>query len=314
MTKILSNEYTARKGDVNLYMFRKRLSGITESDLKSKPLLFLVHGSSMSARSSFDLTVPGGNNYSLMDVFATYGFDVWTMDHEGYGRSSHTNGNSDIASGVEDLKTGTELIRKETGIEQYAFFGQSSGALRAAAFANACPERVEHLALAALVWTGKGSPTLSKRRERLEEWRTKNRRTVDLDFYKSIHNRDKPGLSDPAVPTAMAEAERPYGGTVPTGTYFDMCARLPLVDPCKIQCPVLIIRGEHDGIASNEDVIAFYNKLPNNDKQFITLSAQAHSTQLGINRHRFWHVLNAFLTIPPRRDGLVVKEARTASG
>ena len=170
MTKILSNEYTARKGDVNLYMFRKRLSGVTESDLKSKPLLFLVHGSSMSARSSFDLTVPGGNNYSLMDVFATYGFDVWTMDHEGYGRSSHTNGNSDIASGVEDLKTGTELIRKETGIEQYAFFGQSSGALRAAAFANACPERVEHLALAALVWTGKGSPTLSKRRERLEEW------------------------------------------------------------------------------------------------------------------------------------------------
>ncbi len=104
MSEIISNEYTARKGDVNLYMFRKRLSGTTE------------------------------------------------------------------------------LIRKETGIEQYAFFGQSSGALRAAAFANACP---------------------------------------------------------------------------------------------------------------------------NNAKQFITLSAQARSTQLGINRHRFWHVLNAFLTIPPRRDSMV---------
>jgi pimeloyl-ACP methyl ester carboxylesterase len=295
-------------------MFRKRLSEATEAQLKSKPLLFLVHGSSMSARSSYDLVVPGGDDYSLMDVFASYGFDVWTMDHEGYGRSSHTDGNSDIASGVEDLKAGTELVRKETGIERIAFFGQSSGALRAAAFANACPQRVERLILAAFVWTGEGSPTLMKRRERLEEWRTKNRRAVDLDFYKSIHNRDKPGLSDPAVPVAMAEAEKPYGGTVPTGTYFDMCAKLPLVDPSKIHCPVMIIRGEYDGIASNEDVIAFYNKLPNNDKQFTTLSGQAHSTQHGINRHRFWHVLNAFLTLPPRRDGLVENEARTASG
>ncbi len=45
-------------------------------------MLFLVHGSSISARPSFDLTVPGGGEYSLMNVFARYGFDVWTMDHE----------------------------------------------------------------------------------------------------------------------------------------------------------------------------------------------------------------------------------------
>ncbi|MCZ6622982.1 MAG: alpha/beta fold hydrolase [Deltaproteobacteria bacterium] len=304
MTKILSSEYTARKGNVELYMFRKRHSEFSEAKQESKPLLFLVHGSSMSARTSFDLTVPGQKDYSTMDVFASYGFDVWTMDHEGYGRSSHTDGNSDIASGVEDLKAGVEVVKRETGIEQYAFVGQSSGALRAAAFANACPARVERLVLAALVWTGKGSPTLAKRRERLEEWRSSNRRAVDLEFYKSIHNRDKPGLSDDAVPAAMAEAEKPYGGTVPTGTYYDMCAKLPLVDPHKIHCPVMIIRGEHDGIASIEDVIAFYNELPSNDKHFVTLLGQAHSTTLGINRHRFWHVLNAFLTLPLRRDGL----------
>ncbi len=73
---------------------------------------------------------------------------------------------------------------------------------------------------------------------------------------------------------------------------------------------VMIIRGEHDGIASMEDVIAFYNELPNSDKHFVTLSGQAHSTQLGINRHRFWHVLNAFLTLPSRRDGKGESETR----
>ena len=36
-----------------------------------------------------------------MNVFAELGYDVWTMDHENYGRSSRTEGNSDIASGVE---------------------------------------------------------------------------------------------------------------------------------------------------------------------------------------------------------------------
>lgn len=310
MTKIVSSEYTAKKGKVKLYMFRKRLSQAAEARQMSKPILFLVHGSSMSARTSFDLTVPGQAEYSTMDVFASYGFDVWTMDHEGYGRSDSTEGNSDIASGVEDLKAGVDVIKKETGIDRYAFCGQSSGAIRAAAFANACPERVERLVLAALVWTGKGSPTLAKRREQIERWRSSNRRAVDLEFYKSIHNRDKPGLSDPAVPSAMAKAEKPYGGTVPTGTYYDMCAKLPLVDPHKIHCPVMIIRGEHDGIASMEDVIAFYGELPNNDKHFVMLSGQAHSSQLGINRHRFWHIMHAFLTLPPRRDGLVESEEK----
>ena len=47
----------------------------------------------------------------MMDAFARYGFDVWTMDHEGYGRSSRTDGNSDIASGVEDLKAAMVVDR-----------------------------------------------------------------------------------------------------------------------------------------------------------------------------------------------------------
>jgi len=41
----------------------------------------LVHGSSLSALSSFDLSV-AGSEYSMMNVFARSGFDVWTMDHE----------------------------------------------------------------------------------------------------------------------------------------------------------------------------------------------------------------------------------------
>ena len=75
-----------RLGDVRLYLYRKRL-GAPQPGEAPRPVLFMVHGSSNSGRPSFDLEVPGKGEYSLMNVFARWGYDVWTMDHEGYGRS-----------------------------------------------------------------------------------------------------------------------------------------------------------------------------------------------------------------------------------
>jgi pimeloyl-ACP methyl ester carboxylesterase len=118
-----------------------------------------------------------------------------------------------------------------------------------------------------------------------------------------MFTRDGSGYHDPAVPEAIAAAELPFGGSVPTGTYFDMCANLPLVDPLKIDCPVMIIRGQFDGIASEEDLLAFFSALPNKDKQFVFLPGQAHATHLGLNRRRFFHLLRSFLTMPARADG-----------
>ena len=101
--EIWSAEYWANKGPVKLNLWRKRV-GAPKAGQPQMPVLFLVHGSSNSARSSYDLSVPGKGEYSLMNVFARYGFDVWTMDHDGYGHSGSSGNNSDIASGVEDLR------------------------------------------------------------------------------------------------------------------------------------------------------------------------------------------------------------------
>ena len=101
----------------------------------------------------------------MMNIFARHGFDVWTMDHENYGRSSRTGGNSNIASGVEDLKSGVELIVRETGRQNVHMFGESSGGLRAGAYAMARPERVDRLVLSAFTYKGEGSPTLAGTRQ-----------------------------------------------------------------------------------------------------------------------------------------------------
>src|SRR5262245_22798132 len=141
---VWSQDYTAKKGDVPLSLWRKRL-GAPKAGEAPRPVLFLVHGSSNSARTSYDLNVPGHGEYSAMNVFARHGFDVWTMDHDGYGRSGSSGNNSDIASGVEDLKAATELVAGETGRQKFHFCGVSSGAIRAGALAMARRGRADRL-------------------------------------------------------------------------------------------------------------------------------------------------------------------------
>jgi alpha-beta hydrolase superfamily lysophospholipase len=292
-----TKEYWAKKGDVSLYMYRKRV-GAPKPDQPALPVLFLVHGSSISSRSSFDLTVPGRGEYSVMNTFARYGFDVWTMDHENYGRSSRTESNSDIASGVEDLKAGVEVVVRETGRQKISFSGDSSGGLRAGAYAMVRPERVDRLILAAMTYKGEGSPTLTQRAQQLDYFRTHNRRLRDREMIRSIFTRDKTGTADPAVGDALADEELKFGDQVPTGTYLDMTANLPVVDPKKVLCPVLLLRGEFDGIATVDDLIDFYNQLPNGNRLFVTLPGTAHAISSGLNRHLAWHIMRAFLTMP----------------
>ena len=298
--EIWTHDYWTQKGNVSLYMFRKRM-GVPQAD-DGLPVLFLAHGSSVSSRPTYDLHVLGHGEYSLMDKFAEYGFDVWTMDFEGYGRSSRTDGNSDIASGVEDLKAAAEVIFKETGQKQFHLYGESSGALRAGAFAMVCPERVSRLVFVSLTWTGRGSPTLTGRAALLDYYRTHNTRPRDRSMIDSIFTRDKPGTSDKAVAEAMADAELQFGDSVPTGTYLDMITKLPLVDPTRLAMPVLIARGEYDGIATEDDVLNFFKKLKATEREFVVLPGASHAVALGINRQQLWYVMKSFLDSPARLD------------
>jgi alpha-beta hydrolase superfamily lysophospholipase len=295
---VWSHDYWANKGDVKLSLYRKRI-GAPAAGAESMPVLFLVHGSSLSARSSYDLQVPGGAEYSLMDVFARYGFDVWTMDHEGYGHSSMTNGSADIASGVEDLKAAMDVLVHETGRNKFHFFGESSGSIRAGAFAQAMPERVDRLILAASTYKGEGADEIERRRKNLETLRASPRRKRDAGMIRSIFSRDgHPGIYDPAMVEALVAAEMPFGDTIPAGTYVDMAANLPLVDPTKVKSPVLMTRGEWDGNSTDADLLDFFRQLPNGDRQYVILPNTAHSQGFSKNRELAWYVMKNFLAEP----------------
>jgi pimeloyl-ACP methyl ester carboxylesterase len=296
--EVIAEEFWTKKQNVKLWVYRKH----TKSTGAAKPVLFLVHGSSYSAKTMFDLQVPDRINYSMMDYFARLGFDVWTMDHEGYGHSDRTDSYSDIASGVEDLKAAMAVVTSVTGQTKAAFFGQSSGSLRAGSFAVAYPEQVSSLVLDAFVWTGKGSPTLEKRKLMLPKLMKSNVRKVDAEFYRGVFTRDEAGAAEPMISELVTQAELKYGDTVPNGTYVDMVTKLPLVDPLKVVCPVMIIRAQHDGIATDADIIEFYSQLRHPDKQLVKIGGLAHTAMLGVNRARFLSAVQGFLMMPQMID------------
>jgi pimeloyl-ACP methyl ester carboxylesterase len=99
-------EHWTTKGEVKLFLWEKQ--AVTPE--KRGTVLF-VHGSSMASQPTFDLTVPGRPDSSVMDWFARRGFDTWSVDMEGYGRSDkHRDINCDIANGADDLAAASSYI------------------------------------------------------------------------------------------------------------------------------------------------------------------------------------------------------------
>lgn len=288
-------EHWTKKGDVKLFLWEKKAS----PKVPFSGTVFFVHGSSMASQPTFDLAVPGRPYSSAMDWFCDQGFDTWTMDNEGYGRSDkHRDINFDISNGADDLAVGSEYILKQTGAESLLMYGISSGALKAALFTERHPERVSKLALDAFVWTGEGSHTLDQRKKKLPEFLAKNRRPIDRAFVHSIFQRDHPGTADENTVNAFADAILTLDDSMPTGTYVDMCSRLPLLDPKNLPVPCIILRGEYDGIAGMDDLIKFFLQLPNMNKQFSVMRGISHASFQQKNYMMVYHILHSFFTLP----------------
>ena len=281
-------EHWTRKGDVKLFLWQKSPAAA------ARGTILFVHGSSMASQPTFDLQVPGRPDSSAMEWFAARGFDTWCLDNEGYGRSDKSRPiNCDISNGADDVAVASRYIDKKL-----LLYGISSGALKAALFAQRHPERVARLALDAFVWTGEGSPTLAERRKRLPEFQSKNRRPIDRAFVRSIFQRDHPGAADDATIEAFATAILALDDSVPTGTYVDMCSKLPLVDPAKITVPTLVLRGEFDGIAGIDDLLEFFRRLPHPDRQFSVMEGISHASFQQKNYLTVYHLLHGFFTQP----------------
>ena len=289
------DHWTSKDGGVKLFLFEK----CAGDPAKSIGTILFVHGSSMASQPTFDLQVPGRPELvgdgslraARLRLLVRRHGGLWPLDQGSRQQCS------DFAGRRRLLRRGTlypETARQAAVPGLRNFIGRTARSN----VRRATPGLVARLALDAMVWTGEGSPTLEQRRKKLPEFQSKNRRPIDKAFIHSIFDRDHPGTAEEKVINAFADAVTALDTSVPTGTYVDMCSRLPVVNPERITVPTLIMRGQWDGIASIEDLLNFYAKLPNPDKQFTVMPGISHASFQQKNYMLVYHILASFFAQP----------------
>jgi len=59
-----------------------------------------------------------------------------------------------------------------------------------------------------------------------------------------------------------------------------------------------MIRGIYDGNSTAEDLVDFFQQLPNGDRKLVILPSTAHIPGYGNNRHLPWYATRNFLAAP----------------
>ena len=72
-----------------------------------------------------------------------------------------------------------------------------------------------------------------------------------------------------------------------------------------------MLRGDHDGISTNDDLLDFFKQLPNGDRQFVILPNVAHSIGYSKNRHMANHVM---AVVPQHAAGRAVLNGARKGG
>ena len=293
---VQGQEHWTSKDGVKIFLWNKKRA----LNKTHQGTILFIHGSSWCSQPTFDLHVEGRPWSSVMDFFAAKGYDTWCLDNEGYGRSDKSRDiNFGVENGAQDIVAATDYILQHDQLKKVLLYGISSGALKSALFTQWYPERVSRLALDAFVWTGKESPTLVERRKMLPNLVGVQRRPFNREVIQSVFDRDHPGTADQKMIDAFATASLALDDSVPTGTYIDMCTKLPLIDPLKVVVPTIIMRGQFDGIAGVDDLIEFFKRLPNPDKHFAMMPGVAHASFQQNNYLLVYDVLSSFFGQTP---------------
>ena len=215
--------------------------------------ILFVHGSSMASTPGFDLQAPGVDYVSAMDWFAAQGFDTWTVDHRGYGRSyKGEDVLATIADGADDLDRGQRLHHVE---EQYRRRSMSTASRRGRCARhcspNAIPSGSSGSRSTPMCGPARAARRSSSGARSSAQWKATTRRPINRDFIHSIHTRDNVYTVHPELVEPYMQAVLALDNSVPNGTYIDMCENLPVNDPAKITVPTIVMRGQYDGIAGS---------------------------------------------------------------
>jgi len=298
-------------GQVTQLYVRERLHAATAlrgSSLENRVVLF-IHGAGTPAEVAFDVPY---QDYSWMAYLAQAGFDVFSMDVTGYGRSTRPLAMNDpcnlakeqqakfvpillsapcvaryrsqmttIASDWNDIAAVVDYIRTLRHVEKLNLVGWSLGGPRAGGYAAQNPDKVQKLVLLAPAYNRmmSGNPPAQVPAE------GPAMNTQSHEEFVENWNRQVgcPDQYDPAtaesVWSEMVKSD-PVGATWGTGV-----RRAPNVTTwglnsgvvSKMEVPTLMVSGVHDKQVPQERVRELYTDLGSRQKVFIDLACSSHN-------------------------------------
>ena len=285
-------EHWVNNGPIRLYVWEKYVEAP-----KDKPVVVLCHGSATAGKESFDLQVPGKPTYSLMDVLARNGFDVFAPDVRGFGRSTHPEGHMTTAEASQDLNAVVDYVLKLRDVKKVNLLGWSWGTQYGGMFVMGQPSKVERYVSYAQMHVN--SPDIAKRRPRIETFRQNAYVTIPEAAWKPrFYSMAPPEVSDPEVVDAFAKAAVQVEVKSPTGPQLDMVTIMPMLNPRLMPVPVMIIHGQYDDVADLDGLLPFFAQLPNPRKQYVVVPDAGHMMHLQKGHRVFQHEVMSFFSAP----------------
>jgi len=312
--KIVMEEFMvpAKDTGIQIYLRNKRPEGMTE--FSARRTVLFVHGLTYPGHANFDL--PRGGR-SWMDYVAERGFDVWSVDLRGYGRSSgppampqELNASPpalNAETATADLAAASDFIRERRGLSRLALVAWSWGTVLTARYAVENPAGVERIALYAPVWSrqepgpASGPPGA---------YRSVTREAALTTWLSGVPEGKREVLIPPGWFDQWVEANwasDPEGARmtppvlrVPNGPLHEVIeywnAGKAFFAPEKITTPVLLIVGEWDRTTPPSMAQALFPLLTNApQKRLIVIGEATHAMMVEKNRSQLFDEVQLFL-------------------
>ncbi len=299
-------------------------------------VVLFVHGAGTPAEVSFD--VPH-TDYSWMGFLARAGFDVFSMDMTGYGRSTRPTPMNDpcnlskeqalafvpagctpsygqqlttLSSDWNDINAVVDHLRAMRHVEKVSLVAWSLGGPRAGGYTAQHPEKVSKLVVLAPAYA-RNAPAEPPKQIPAPgaAFTTQSRDEFDANWDRQVGCPDQ---YDPAVSRAVWNemiASDPVGATWGTGV-----RRAPAVTSwgwtkeavAKTQTPFLMIAGAHDKQVPPDRVRELYADLGGSQKVFVDLACSSHNAMWEKNHLLLFRASLEWLTkttVNGAKDGML---------
>lgn len=297
----------------NIYV-RERVKAGAVAPGPDRVVLF-VHGAGTPAEVAFDPSAPG---YSWMAYLADAGFNVFSMDTTGYGRSTrpapmndpcnlspeqqqqfvssllaapcapaYPNQLTNIGSDWNDINAVVDYLRALRKVEQVSLVAWSLGGPRAGGYAAQHPEKVRSMVLLAPAYNRTAAAAPPELPRPGVAFNTQSKTDFDANWDRQVGCA---GQVEPAVREAVWAdmlASDPVGATwgpgvrrAPATTTWGWNAAMAAAT----KLPALIIAGVHDKQVTPERVRPLYDDLGSSQKVLIDLGCSSHNAMWEKNR------------------------------